>query len=303
MRIKALQNRVKSVFDEYKNQKGQKSPFFSAQVNGDEADLYVYDAIGGWWGVTAADVIEQLAGISAGKINVRIHSPGGDVIEGAAIMTALANKKAEIVTYNDGLAASMGSGLIMSGHKRVMSEGAWMMIHEPWTMAMGNAGEFRELADFLDKHTLNLAKSYSKRTAPDGLTHDEVVSAMAAETWYTAEEALDAGLIDEIVETVPVNDAWHGAGLLNLCENVPDGISDLISASNDYRIKTVRDFERFLRNEGGFTANQAKIITSEGYTPELRDEAGNQGGELRDEADILDQLGSQLDELYLQMRM
>lgn len=300
---KTIQSRVKALFDEYQNQKGQKSPFFNVHQDGDTADVFIYDVIGDWWGISASDIVNTLSDIEAKTINIRVHSPGGDVFEGGAIMTALANHPARINTYVDGLAASMASGIVMAGSTRYMSEGAWLMIHEPWTIALGNASEFRDIANFLDQHTQNLAKNYSKRTIASGkLSHDEILAAMTAETWYTADDALEAGLIDEIVETVPVEDAWSASACLSDCKNTPKRVKSLIHVADERKVETEKEFINFLRNELGMSLNMAKRVAKDGFKSELVNQAGPDDSELLNEAELLE-IASSLDKFYLNLRL
>lgn len=303
MKVKTIRNRVRSIFDEYRAQTTGGTQSLNVRNDDGQASIYIYDVIDDWWGVSASQIITELSKIKVSDIAVHVHSPGGDVFEGAAIMSALANHPARITTHNDGLAASMASGLMMSGSARLMSEGAFMMIHEPWSIAAGNADDFRQYADFLDQHTSNLAQNYYKRTvASNGLSKNQVMADMKAETWYTAEEALAAGLIDEITETVPVNDEWSASGQLQGCKNTPDKIKTLVQSTDGRRVQTQQEFSQFLRDELGLPSNMAKAVAKNGFHPELSSEAGADEDELLNEADLLD-LSSELDSLYLKMRL
>ena len=159
-----------------------------------EAEISIYDQIGGW-GVTANDFIAQLKELGdVETINLRIASGGGSIVEGNTIFNALTRHSAKVVTHIDSLAASMASVIAMAGDEIRMAENALLMIHNPWTMSMGGAEQLRKDADLLDKMEANIRNAYSR----SALTSEEIDAAMEAETYYTAEEALEAGFIDEI---------------------------------------------------------------------------------------------------------
>jgi len=161
----------------------------------------IYDEIGGggWFndGVTAIDFIQQLAGIN-GDIEVHINSPGGDVFDGLAIYNSLAQRSGNVTTVVDGLAASAASFIAMAGKQRVIAPGAMMMIHDAAGMCMGNASDMRELAELLDKVSDNIAGIYAADDSTASAT--DWRAAMKAETWYTADEAVAAGLAHRVAE-------------------------------------------------------------------------------------------------------
>jgi ATP-dependent Clp endopeptidase proteolytic subunit ClpP len=159
----------------------------------------IYDEIGGggWFstGVTAVDFIAELAQIT-GDIEVHLNSPGGDVFDGLAIYNSLAQRPGKVTTIVDGLAASAASFIAMAGTTRVISPGAMMMIHEASGLCVGNAGDMRETAELLDKVSENIASIYSAHSGRADGWRD----AMKAETWYTADEAVAAGLAHRVAE-------------------------------------------------------------------------------------------------------
>lgn len=162
-------------------------------------ELWIYDVIGeGWFeeGVTAAKVRDDLAEFSADEdLLVRINSPGGDVFEAAAIVSLLDEWKGALTVKVDGVAASAASYIATVGERVMMSSGAMLMIHNPWTIVGGEASELRHQADLLDKIAENLAGAYARRS---GKKAEEIQGAMDAETWFTPEEAIAFGLADEV---------------------------------------------------------------------------------------------------------
>jgi ATP-dependent protease ClpP protease subunit len=168
--------------------------------------LFVYDVIvdsdatADWiGGVSAETVVKQLRAMT-GPVEMRINSPGGDVFAARAIQAAMDAYDGEIVTYVDGYAASAASILAVAADRCVMASGAFMMIHKAWTIAMGNADEFMQSAALLEKIDGSLAETYAAKAGGDVATYAEM---MRAETWFTAAEAVSAGLADEIAAKAP----------------------------------------------------------------------------------------------------
>lgn len=167
-----------------------------------EAEVWLYDEIGeDWWGdgVSARGFIEDLQSLPAAieKVIVRINSPGGDVFEGFAIYQALLRDRRYIVTAVDGLAASAASVVMMAGDEINAGTTSMVMIHDPWTIAIGNAVEFRDLAELLDQITGQIVTAYGRR---ENVDQAAIREAMRAETWYTAEQAKEVGLVDTVTE-------------------------------------------------------------------------------------------------------
>ena len=159
------------------------------------ATVFLYDIIDPFWGVSAAAFVKALNGISAPQIDLHINSPGGDVFEGRAIASAIAQHPSKITANVDGLAASAATTVAIAAKEVVMAQGAFMMIHNAWAIAAGNAGDLRSLADILDKIDGSLIEDY---VGASGASAEQVKAWMDAETWFTAQEAVDAGLADSV---------------------------------------------------------------------------------------------------------
>ena len=158
------------------------------------AEISINDNIGGW-GITANDFIAELKDLGdVDEINVRISSGGGSIVEGNAIFNELKRHPAKVITHIDSIAASMASVIAMAGDEVRMAANALFMIHNPWTASIGGAEQLRKDADLLDKMENNIRNSYDR----SNLSVDELSAAMDADTYYTAEEALEAGFIDSI---------------------------------------------------------------------------------------------------------
>ena len=150
------------------------------------------DFLGG--GISAAAFTDSLSGLR-GPLDVHISSAGGMVDQGLAIYNALASYPGPVTTYNDGLAASIASVIMQAGSKRVASPVSALMIHDAWGAATGNAADMESMRSALDKNSDIIARAYAQRA---GGTVEQWREAMKATTWYDAEEALAAGLVDEI---------------------------------------------------------------------------------------------------------
>lgn len=162
----------------------------------DSTDIYVYESIGGWFGMWAEDFIYQLKDVTTSKINLRLNSPGGSVFDGIAIANALRAHPANVTVYVDSLAASIASVIALAGDRVVMMPQSQFMVHNASGACYGDATEMTKMADLLDKQSRNIAEAYAQHT---GGTLAEWQDYMAAETWFTAEEAVAVGLADEVV--------------------------------------------------------------------------------------------------------
>jgi len=172
--------------------------FVFAAATDTEATVSIFDEIG-FFGTNAKDFAAQLAQVKAPVLNVEINSPGGDVFAGIAIFNMLRASGKEIVVKVMGVAASAASLIAMAGDRIVMPKNAFMMIHNPWSFAMGNADELRKTADTLDTIGTALLETYAAKT---GLDKDEITSMLATDTWLTADEALAKGFATEVIDPV-----------------------------------------------------------------------------------------------------
>jgi ATP-dependent Clp protease protease subunit len=171
----------------------------AAKAKDSRGELFLYDEIGESMfsqGITAKDIAEkldELKGVSA--LDIYINSPGGSVFEGISILSMLERFPASKTVYVDGIAASIASVIAMAADRVVMHRSATMMIHDPYSLAVGNAEELRKEADVLDKVAENIVAAYQKRT---GKGPSDLRKMMRAETWMTAQEAVDHRFAAEI---------------------------------------------------------------------------------------------------------
>jgi ATP-dependent Clp protease protease subunit len=173
---------------------GERSPDrFSVSNAGDLTKIYITDVIDSSFGVSAADVVAALAG--AGDVHLHINSPGGDVFEATAMASAIAAHAGKVTAHIDGVAASAATRVALAAGEVRMTDSAMFMIHDSWTFALGNKNELRDTAALLEKVDSTISADYARKT---GKTAEEIAALMAAETWFTAQEALDAGFVDAI---------------------------------------------------------------------------------------------------------
>lgn len=176
-----------------------------------EATIWIYDAIGELFGpdaVTAKGVrdrLQSLRGIE--RLTVRINSPGGVVDDAVAINTLLNEYAATKTTKIDGIAASAATLVIPQGSVQ-MAKGAKMMIHNPWTVAVGNYRDLEHAAKVAKQYAQSAAEMYAART---GKPIEDIQAAMDAETYYLDQEAVDFGLADSVGDGEAVQAASHEA--------------------------------------------------------------------------------------------
>lgn len=166
--------------------------------------LSIFDDIGAY-GVSAKSFLNDLRRVTTDEVDVEINSPGGDVFAGLAIYNGLRASGKKINVKVLGLAASAASLVAMAGDTIEMPENAFMMIHNPWSFAMGGADEMRNTADVLDKIGAGLVSTYAKRT---GKTDQEITALLHAETWMTAQEAVDAGFATSVTPALAVKASY-----------------------------------------------------------------------------------------------
>jgi len=175
----------------------------SASGSGTATEILIYDEIGEW-GVTASSFLRDLGQVK-GAIDLHLNSAGGEVFDGIAIYETL-KQRGGVTVYVDSLAASISSVIAQAGERRIMAPNATMMVHDASSGMAGNGSELRKLADLLDKTSDNIASVYAERAGGSAADWRTV---MQATTWYSAAEAVAAGLADEVrgSSAAPVNKA------------------------------------------------------------------------------------------------
>lgn len=219
--------------------------FKASAKNKSVGELYLYNEIASgssWWGdeVTPKSFKAELDALgSIDTLNIYVNSPGGDVFAGHAIASMIKRCKAQTIANVDGLAASMASAVVCACNKVIMPANTMLMVHHPWTRAMGNANDFRKKADDLEKIGESTMSIYRAKT---GLSDEKLKELLDAETWLTAQEAKELGFCDEIEDAVQIaasisgdNLTYNGATFdIKAFKNIPvDKIKSLLNETND----------------------------------------------------------------------
>lgn len=165
-----------------------------------QQELWIYGQIGHTMfedGITATFIRDELKKADPRyPILVRINSPGGDVFEAVAIHTLLSQWPAGVDVTIDGLAASAASYIATVGRHVSIAPGAFYMIHEAWTVTVGNAADHQKQAELLDTISEAIVSAYVTKS---GRSRAEVRQAMKKDTWFTAAGAVEFGLCDSII--------------------------------------------------------------------------------------------------------
>jgi len=170
------------------------------------AAIHLLDAISWWTGNDARTFQQRLAALEVDEIELYINSPGGSVFEGVTIYNLLVAHPAAVKVHVLGLAASIASVIALAGDEVNVAENAMFMIHDPSAGVYGKAKDFRQVADVLDKITESILNTYESRTK---LSRDQLRAAMAAETYYTADEAVTAGFASRKVSAMKAAALWN----------------------------------------------------------------------------------------------
>jgi ATP-dependent Clp protease protease subunit len=217
--------------------------------------------VGDDWGdgVTAKAVAEELKPHKdASELVVYLNSPGGLVFEGIAIYNILVRHKARVTVVIDAAALSIASLIAMAGDEIRMAQNAILMIHDPWSWVIGTAEEMRDEADLLDKAKSILVSTYASRSGRD---EDDIAGMMADETWLTAEEAVEAGLADTVIEAKKAAAVSLGPVPVG---QIPDWAQDSIivgSAASPSRV--ARDARRAFVDELTITCKETPMSTAQ----------------------------------------
>lgn len=169
----------------------------------DEGDsiINIYDSIGENWdgtGVTVRLISSVLRKNDKKDVTVNINSPGGDFFEGVAIYNALKSHNADVNINIIGLAASAASIIAMAGDSVKIAESGFLMIHNAWTIALGDKHDMQEVSDMLAKFDESMHGIYSRAT---GLSEKEIIKMMDAETWIGGKEALEKGFVHALLDS------------------------------------------------------------------------------------------------------
>ena len=187
-------------------------------------DVIVGDEIEAEWlgGIAPRPFIDALKGMT-GPVHIRINSPGGDVFGANAMAQAMREYNGKITCHVDGIAASAASILAISGTETVMAPGSLLMIHNSWTMAVGDRNDLTDTAALLAKVDGMLAEAYARKSGKDAASFSAM---MDAETWFTPAEAVAAGLANAVAsEPASASAKWD----LTVFANAPKAAAPLVT--------------------------------------------------------------------------
>ncbi|WP_295163409.1 head maturation protease, ClpP-related [Selenomonas sp. F0473] len=174
---------------------------------GGNAELLLYGEISetSWYGdeITPKAFAEDLRTIGGRPLTVRVNSPGGDVFAAHSIYNQLKAYPGHVTIHIDGLAASAATIVTCAGDSVIMAHNALFMIHNPSTLAMGDAADMRRAAELLDTVRRTIISVYQKRTG-DRLSEEELIDMMESETWMEAEDARAHGFVDRVSDDTAV---------------------------------------------------------------------------------------------------
>jgi len=217
--------------------------FQNAADDPSTVDIHIIDFIGDWiddfynrnfgydLALTAKAFVEELSKLPDAVRNIRVHinSPGGDVFGAVNIANALreqqASKGRTVETIVDGLAASAASIVMMAGSKVTVADNALVMVHNPWTIALGAAGDMRKAADMLDQVRATIIATYQWHSKK---SNDELAALMDAETWMDADQAIEHGLATDKREGLKAAASLNPKGVATL--KVPDKFKARVDA-------------------------------------------------------------------------
>jgi ATP-dependent Clp protease protease subunit len=245
---------------------------FRAQARGPE--IVIYDEIGAF-GIPAKAFLDELKALGpVVELTVRINSPGGSVFDGVAIYNALKRHEARVTVWIDGIAASIASMIAVAGDHVVMPENAMLMIHDPSALVIGTAADMRGMAEALDKMKAGMVAAYCDKSDRDDA---EIGALMAAETWLSAQEALELGFADRVEQ--PVRMAAHFD--LSRFRNTPPQLAASPTSSTPQEDEMSDAQKTRPRKPDAIEVTSTSAAATEASTEQLAPE-GDQPGEAAD---------------------
>ena len=182
-----------------------------------------YQRIYDWleWDATSPRKVEQQLSDIDGDVTVEINSGGGSLFHGSEIYTVLKEHPKSVTVKILGVAASAASVIAMAGDKILMSPTSQMMIHNATVVTEGDYRDMESATNLLKNANQTAVNAYKIKS---GMEDKELLELMDKETWFTAHQALENKLIDEIMFENQIQvAASYGGGLL------PQGVVEKLS--------------------------------------------------------------------------
>lgn len=241
----------------------------SADAIGDNV-ISIYDVIGeDYWtggGFTLKRLDAALRSIGWRDFEVHVNSPGGDMFEGVAIYNKIRDHadanglsvKVKVL----GVAASAASVIAMAGDEIEIGVSSSIMIHNCWTIAMGNRRDFAEMAATMEKFDANMAAVYEART---GNSTDEIAAWMDAETWFSGQEAIDAGFATSLLPADRVKNDPSAQAMAHAvrAEKKAERALRLAGASAKDAKTTISDMKKAARDDAAELNSNADVAPSD----------------------------------------
>lgn len=194
-------------------------------AKGRDAAIYLYDPIVGdkltaeWWGgICPQDFVPAVRSLEADKITIYTNCPGGDVFAAEAMCQALREHPAHVAMQIEGYAASAATSIACACDEVVATPASKYMIHQTWTLAIGNADDLLQVVDLLRNCDESMFAEYEKRT---GQSREQIIEWCKAETWFSAEDAVKHGFVDRILETKSASTSASRKWNLSAYANAP----------------------------------------------------------------------------------
>jgi len=184
-----------------------------AKAKDGATEVYVSGIIDADWGASAEALRNALP--ESGDVLLYVNSPGGDVFEARAMAAAIARHNGKVTAIVEGVAASAATYLLSASAEAKAYAGSQIMIHNSWTIALGDKSDLLATAALLEQVDQAIAADYAKLTGKD---QADIAAMMDAETWMTAEEALENKFVSEVLDNTqrqaPSN-TWNLAAYKN----------------------------------------------------------------------------------------
>ena len=161
-------------------------------------EIFLYDQIGGPTANAGAILPEIQAADPAQPITVRIHSPGGSVLDGEAILTNLRSHPSGFIAVIDGQGFSMAANIALAADQIRIAPDAWLMFHRTTSREGGNAMDLARQKRVLDKMDESLLDKLEARLGGNNPGREELDKRLDAEWWINGRDAVALGLADEL---------------------------------------------------------------------------------------------------------
>jgi ATP-dependent Clp endopeptidase proteolytic subunit ClpP len=229
-------------------------------------EILIYDVIGSF-DLTAKNVITQLNDANGEDVLVRINSVGGDVFEGMAIYNALKKYEGKVSVEIEGLSASMASIIMLAGDNISASENSLIMVHNPSAGVMGESKDLSKRAELLDKMKSQMVNIYKGKS---NISEEEIITMMDEETWFTSEEAMNVGLIDNVTEAIRIA-AHYDLG--KITNNVPDWVNEKYTNNNNNEMEEIKKMLNDLTSSiASFVTTKKEEVVAENVIVNIADD-------------------------------